>query len=128
MTEFLASINYGGWVLHFLLLIPLVGVVLVLLAPKDWARWLTFVVAMTEFIVSLGLWWAFDAGNGGIQFESSWDWLPQWGISYRIGLDGISLFMVLLSTALMPLLVWGSWNAIEEKRRGYYALLLALKT
>jgi NADH-quinone oxidoreductase subunit M len=128
MTEFLASINYGAWVLHFLLLIPLVGVVLVLLAPKDWARWLTFVVAMTEFIVSLGLWWAFDAGNGGIQFESSWDWLPQWGISYRIGLDGISLFMVLLSTALMPLLVWGSWNAIEEKRRGYYALLLALKT
>ena len=128
MIAFLASIGYDRWILHVLLLLPLVAAAGVLLAPASWARWFTLIVALTEFVLSLGLWWAFDPANGGIQFQSSYEWLPGWGISYHIGLDGISLFMVLLSTALMPLLVWGSWRAIENRRRGYYALLLALKT
>ena len=63
-----------------------------------------------------------------MQFTATLTWLPELGISYRIGLDGLSLFMVLLATAMMPLLVWGSWFAIDQKVRGYYALLLALKT
>lgn len=128
MTDFLQAIGYGRWILNVLLLLPMVGVALVLLAPERWARWLTLVVAVAEFVLALGLWWAFDPSNGGMQFESSFAWLPEWGINYRVGLDGLSLFMVLLATAMMPLLVWGSWYAIDQKVRGYYALLLALKT
>jgi NADH-quinone oxidoreductase subunit M len=128
MTDFLQAIGYERWILNVLLVLPMVGVALVLLAPERWARWLTLVVAVAEFVLALGLWWAFDPSNGGMQFGSSFRWLPEWGINYRVGLDGLSLFMVLLATAMMPLLVWGSWYAIDQKVRGYYALLLALKT
>ncbi len=128
MPEFLQAIGYNRWILNVLLVLPMVGVAIVLLAPEKWARWLTLVVAVAEFVLALGLWWAFDPTNGGMQFTASFAWLPEWGISYRVGLDGLSLFMVLLATAMMPLLVWGSWYAIDQKVRGYYALLLALKT
>jgi len=128
MQALLQSIGYQHWILNVLLLLPMVGVVLVLVAPERWARWLTLVVATAEFVLALGLWWAFDSATGGMQFTTSLPWLPEFGIHYRIGLDGLSLFMILLATAMMPLLVWGSWFAIDTKVRGYYALLLALKT
>ena len=128
MRPFLDSIGYAHWILSVLLLLPMAGVVLVLLAPERWARWLTLIVAIAEFVLALGLWWAFDPDSGGMQFAFTMTWLPELGISYRIGLDGLSLFMILLATAMMPLLVWGSWFAIDQKVRGYYALLLALKT
>jgi len=128
MQAFLQSIGYQHWILNVLLLLPMLGVVLVLVAPERWARWLTLVVATAEFVLALGLWWAFDSAMGGMQFTTSLPWLPEFGIHYRIGLDGLSLFMILLATAMMPLLVWGSWFAIDTKVRGYYALLLALKT
>jgi NADH-quinone oxidoreductase subunit M len=86
------------------------------------------VVTILEFLLSAGLWWAFDPTSGGIQFGVVAPWLPQWGINYRVGLDGISLFMVLLSTGLMPLAVLGSWKYITERERGYYALMLTLTT
>ena len=128
MRAFLESIGYAHWILSVLLVLPMAGVALVMLAPERWARWLTLVVAIAEFVLALGLWWAFDPANGGMQFAVTLPWLPELGISYRVGLDGLSLFMVLLATAMMPLLVWGSWFAIDQKVRGYYALLLALKT
>jgi NADH-quinone oxidoreductase subunit M len=53
-------------------------------------------------------------------------WFPQWGIHYQLGMDGISLFMVLLTTLLLPLMVLGSWTYIRERERGFYASLLAL--
>ena len=128
MTALLASIGYERWVLQVLLALPLLGMTLVILSPKEWARVVALVVALFELFISLGLWWAFDPAKPGLQFVTRVDWLPQFGVSYYVGLDGLSLFMVLLSTAMMPLLVWGSWNQIDFKQRGFYALLLALKT
>ena len=103
---------------------------LVLLAPERWARWLTLIVAIAEFVLALGLWWAFDPDNGGMQFAATHDrGCRELGISYRVGLDGISLFMVLLATAMMPLLRAGAAGSRStQKVRGFYALLLALKT
>ncbi len=128
MTELLTAIGYDRWVLHVLLAVPLVGMAIVIVSPTAWARHVALVVSLVEFVVSLGLWWAFDPAEPGMQFVTQVPWLADWGISYFVGLDGLSLFMVLLSTALMPLLVWGSWNQIDFKQRGFYALLLALKT
>lgn len=128
MNELLQTIGYDRWILPVLLLLPLAGVALVLLGPERWARWTTLVVAFAELVLSLGLWWAFDPSAGGVQVSFNMSWIPQWGINFTLGIDGLSLFMVLLSTAMMPLLVWGSWYAIDTKVRGYYALLLALKT
>ncbi len=128
MTHFLASVAYDRWILHALVLLPLAGIVPVLLAPARQAKLIALWVSIAEFVLSLGLWWAFDPANGGMQFSATVPWLTQWGISYHVGLDGISLFMVLLSTGLMPLCVLASWRYITSRERGYYALLLALTT
>ncbi|MEO8200490.1 MAG: NADH-quinone oxidoreductase subunit M [Gemmatimonadota bacterium] len=128
MNNFLNSIGYQDWIIHVLLLLPLAGMIPILLLPARLARQVALWVSIVEFVLSAGLWWAYVPGSGGMQFVSSMDWLPQWGIAYRVGIDGISLFMVLLSTGLMPLCVLASWHYITEREPGYYALLLALLT
>jgi NADH-quinone oxidoreductase subunit M len=128
MTSFLASVGYDRWIVHALLLIPLAGIIPILLAPARLARHLALWLTIIEAVLSMGLWWAYVPGQGLMQFTSEMNWVPEWGIAYRVGIDGISLFMVLLSTILMPLCVLGSWHYIHEREKGYYALLLALLT
>src|SRR5215203_6119552 len=128
MSDFLESIQYGQWILHVLVLLPLAGTVPVLLGDERSARRTALIITSIVFLLSAGLWWAFDQNNGGMQFVSSAPWIPRWGISYRVGIDGISLFMVLLTTAIMPLSVLASWTQIEQKERAFYALMLTLLT
>ena len=69
MTEFLDSIGYGQWILHALVVLPLLGLVPVLLGPETSAKWTALLVTAVEFVLSLGLWWALDptqAGGGGV--------------------------------------------------------------
>ncbi len=126
MTDFLTSLRYGDWIIPALLLIPVVGVVPMLLAPAEQAKKIALAVSSVVAVLSLGLWWVFDATSSGLQFSASAPWMPFWGIYYRVGIDGISLFMVLLSTTMMPLAVLGSWRYITKMERGYYALLLLM--
>jgi NADH-quinone oxidoreductase subunit M len=120
--------NYGDWVLEALLIIPLVAAFALLLRPEREAKYLALVATLAEFLVSVPLWWAYDAGSAAMQFVVARPWIAGWGIWLRLGLDGISLFMVLLTTFTMPLAVLGSWNYIKERQRAYYALLLVLTT
>lgn len=128
MTQFLVSIGFDRWILHVLLLLPLVGVIPVLLGPAALAKRTALVITVVEFLLSAGLWWAVNTNAGTLQLTSSTPWIPAWGISYAVGIDGISLTMVLLTTLLMPLCVLGSWNSITQRERGYYAMLLTLLT
>jgi NADH-quinone oxidoreductase subunit M len=128
MTELLDSIGYGQWILHALVLLPLLGVAPVLLGPESSAKWTALVVTTVELVLSLGLWWALDPARGHLQLVSNTPWIPDWGISYRVGIDGISLVMVLLTTLLMPISVLGSWQYITRQERGFYALMLTLLT
>ena len=128
MTQFLSAVGYQQWILHALLVLPLVGVIPILLGSPARAKRIALGVTILEFVLSVGLWWAVDTGPGTLQLQVSIPWIPAWGISYAVGIDGISLMMVLLSTLLMPLCVAGSWNYIHERERGYYALLLTLLT
>ena len=128
MNTFLESVGYGQWILHFLLAFPLAGALVVALAPERAAKVIALVVATIEAVVSLGLWWAVDTAAGTLQLMSRLPWLPRWGIEYAVGIDGISLFMVLLSTVLTALSVLGSWYYIETRLKGFYALLLVLLT
>src|SRR5690606_3653109 len=127
MPALLEAVHYDRWILHVLLLLPLAAMPLVLVFPVRFARWIALAVALTETVLGVGLWWAFDPGNPGLQFVTDLPWLAPFGIGYRVGIDGISVMMVLLSVVMMPLVVWGSWRGIETKQRGFYALLLALK-
>ncbi len=139
MREFLVSIHYGAWVLPALLGIPLVGALLIVLqsavanddgtlAAAPSARWIALITFLIEFVVSLGMWWAFDPSTVAWQFRVTHWWIPAWGANVDMGVDGISLFMVLLTTFLMPLSVLGGWTSVREKVRGYYVLLLVLTT
>ncbi len=128
MTDFLASIGYNEWILNALLVWPLVGALLVALVPPARAKMVALLVTLLELLASLGLWWAFDPTATAMQFGVSAPWLPQWGIGYTLGLDGISLFMVLLTTVIMPLAVLSSFKYITEREKLYYALMLTLLT
>jgi NADH-quinone oxidoreductase subunit M len=128
MTAFLQSIDYGAWILHALIVLPLLGVVPVLLGDERSARRTALIVTTLEFILSVGLWWALAPGQTGLQLVTDVPWIPGWGISYRVGIDGISLVMVLLTTVLTPLSVLASWHYITERQRGFYALMLTLLT
>jgi NADH-quinone oxidoreductase subunit M len=137
MTALLNSIGYNAWVLPALLLIPLIGAVVILLLPvadtsvehgveTPAARVVAFWIFLIEFIVSLGLWWSYIPANTGWQAGVDFGWIPTWGVRFTLGVDGIALMMVLLTTFIMPLAVLGSWTSIRTKTRSYYALLLIL--
>jgi NADH-quinone oxidoreductase subunit M len=114
--------------LSLLLVIPLLGALLVMMSPAASAKRIALVVTLLEFLVSVPLWTGFLPGAAGMQFVSVKSWIPAWGISYRVGVDGLSLPMVMLTTFIMPLAVLGSWSGITTKERGFYSLMLVLTT
>jgi NADH-quinone oxidoreductase subunit M len=127
MSELLNSIGYGGWALHALIWLPMLGMGLVLWAEEERAKHLAFWWSMGVFVLSLGLWWAFDPAIGTMQMESTTPWVASWGVNYSLGVDGISLFMVLLTTFITPLAILGSFNYIKKRERAFYALMLLLE-
>jgi NADH-quinone oxidoreductase subunit M len=92
------------------------------------ARQIAFWALLIEFIVSVGLWWTFDPAAPGWQAVVDTPWIGTWNARFTLGIDGISLMMILLTTFLMPLAVLGSWSGIRRKSHAYYALLLILTT
>src|SRR2546426_2193460 len=140
MANFLDSIGYNEWVLPALLVIPLIGAVIVLIVPvrnstttdggveSPAARQVAFWFFVLEFLVSLGLWWSFNPTDAGWQASIDTSWMPTWGARFSLGVDGIALMMVLLTTFIMPLSALGSWTGIRTKVRSYYALLLILSS
>jgi NADH-quinone oxidoreductase subunit M len=116
-----------SWVLTALLVWPLVAAAIVLVVPAPRAKYVALVASLVEFAISVPLWWQF-APDGGMQFLTDYAWITPWGIRYTVGIDGITLFLVLLTTFLMPLSVLGSWSYITKRERGFYALMLVLTT
>src|SRR5213595_3619195 len=118
---------YRQWVLTALLAWPALAALVVMVAPARWAKHVALAASLVEFAISVPLWWTF-APAGGFQFILDVPWIPSWGIRYTVGVDGISLFMVLLTTFLVPLSVLGSYAYITKRERAFYALLLVLTT
>ncbi len=91
-------------------------------------RHLAFGWSLVLLVLSLGLWWAFDPGVGTFQFESSTPWIASWGVSYAVALDGISLFMVILTAFTTAVAILGSFNYIKKHEKAFYALMLLMET
>ena len=91
-------------------------------------RWIALVTFLLEFAVSLGLWWTFDPDDARWQFVVDRGWIPAWGVRFTIGIDGIALMMILLTTFIMVLSTLGSWTYIRTRTHSYYALMLVLTT
>jgi NADH-quinone oxidoreductase subunit M len=110
---------------------PLLGAALLLFVPGDKIGALrrgALLFATVPFAFSCVLLAAFEPAAPGFQFAESVAWIPQWGISYAVAVDGVSLFLLLLSTVLTPLVVLWSWGDIERRVKGYFVMLLALET
>jgi NADH-quinone oxidoreductase subunit M len=118
---------YDHWVLTALLVWPLLSAVALWAAPERLAKHLALAASVVEFAISVPLWWRFVPA-AGMQFGISAPWVPAWGIRFHLGVDGISLFMVLLTTFLVPLSILGSYHYIAKRERAFYANLLVLTT
>lgn len=120
--------------LSLITFLPLVGVVLIFLlrGPENQvasqSRWIALLTSLFVFILSLGLWKAFDNANPGFQFVEKRAWLPGIGMDYHAGIDGISLFFVLLSTLLTPICIVSSWEAVTKRVKDYMLAFLLLET
>jgi len=124
----LATLYSSHWIITFLVFFPAVAGLACLFLSRGRIRYWAFIAAMLEFLVSLPLFWTFEIGRVGWQNYVSEPWIPDWGISYALGVDGISLLLILLTTFLLPISVLVSWDQIKEKERAYYAMLLILVT
>jgi len=116
---------YAQTVLTALLVWPALAAVAVLAAPVRWAKHVALAGSLVEFAISVPLWWVFQPA-GGMQLQLDVPWIPGWGLHYAVGVDGISLFLILLTTFLVPLSILGSYTYITTRERAFYALMLVL--
>jgi NADH-quinone oxidoreductase subunit M len=120
----------GALLLNVVIFAPLAGAVVVAAIPKervDWPRLAALAVTLVTFVLSIGVLVQFKTGEAGFQFVTHREWIPQFGVGYTTGIDGISLWMVMLTTFLMPLGVLASWT-ITSRVKPYFVFLLALET
>ena len=114
--------------------LPLVGAVLLLLAGgrdgerDDLVRWLALGVSLAVFLLTLVLWAGFDPASADCQFEERYAWIPRFGISYHVGVDGISLLLMVLTGFLTPLALLGSWGSVTKKVAVFSFFMLALES
>ncbi len=112
---------------------PLVGVVILLLINKerkDLIRWVAVITALVTFLLSLGMLAQFDAGDPNMQLVVRAPWIEignTWQIDFHLGVDGMSVLLVLLTTLLTPIAIFASWKAVEERVKEYMIFFLLLE-
>jgi NADH-quinone oxidoreductase subunit M len=116
-------------ILSILIFLPVVGIgILVILDRKrhQTLKIATLIISGVEFLVSLPLWFNFNSGTAAMQFVERYPWLPSYGISYYVGIDGFSLLLIMLTTFLTPLCVLATWDDINTRVKEFMVCLLAL--
>ncbi len=116
--------------ISFLLLAPLAGGILLLFINKSkesLIKYFGFAVSIIVFIISLFLYGGYDINKGGFQLMDKFNWIANLHISYHVGIDGISLLLVLLTTFLTPLTLLSSWKAITSKVKEFTFFMLMLE-
>jgi NADH-quinone oxidoreductase subunit M len=127
--------NAAGFpILSLITWLPMVGGLVIMLVRGDEAtvasnaRWAALWTSLIVLALSLVLWVLFDAQEPGFQFVESWTWMPDLKVGYRMGVDGISVLFVLLSTLLVPICILASWEAIKVRVREFMLAFLILET
>src|SRR6516164_7248626 len=122
--------------LSTIVFLPLVGAFLVLVAGgrgdrperEGMVRTVALVTSLVAFAATLYLWARFNPSSAEFQFQVRHAWLPQFGISYHLGIDGISLFLIVLTGFLTPLALLSSWAGIHKSVKLFSFFMLALET
>jgi len=122
--------TFDGSILTLVTFIPLAGALLLLLVPRRHRdiRVFALVVSLLAFVLSLHLPVHFHRGQTGFQYELDRPWIPTPNIHYHMGVDGISMWLVVLTTFLTPLCVLISWKSVHERVKEFFILLLLLET
>ncbi len=119
-----------NFLLTYLLLVPIFGSVIVLLINKSQEkliRWIGLAVSLIAFVVSLVVYAYFDSTKSGFQMQHQAVWVKSLNISYLVGIDGLSLLLILLTTFLTPITLFSSWNSIKEKVKQFTFFMLFLE-
>ena len=127
------SLMSGSWILSGLLVLPVIGALLILAlrgnseATLNNARWIALWTTLITFALSVVAWMRFNTSEAGFQLVEQRDWFSH-AISYKLGVDGISMPFVLLTTLLMPICIAASWTSIQTRVKEYLICFLALET
>ena len=116
--------------LSIILWLPLVGAIVLALFPRSAGRAVQaggLLVSLATFVISLVMLGGFRDGEAGFQFVENIPWIPAWGVSYALGVDGISLWLVMLTTLLTPLVILASWNSVHRHVKEYVLAMLFLE-
>jgi NADH-quinone oxidoreductase subunit M len=114
--------------------VPLAGALFILFINGEAAqvarnaRWVALWTSLTALALSLIVWFGFDRGSAEFQYVERFEWMADFGIAYQMGVDGISMPFVLLSTVLTPICVLASWEAIQARVKEYMISFLVLET
>jgi NADH-quinone oxidoreductase subunit M len=124
--EFLTSLP----LLSIVTFVPLIGCIVIALLPRERLgaiRGAAFITAIVAWVASLGLLAGFDPSAAGFQFREQADWVPAFGIQYKLGIDGISLALVVLTTTLTAISILASFGPIKERVKEYMISFLVLE-
>jgi len=119
----------SNW-LNWLLWLPALGMVAVTLLPKgrdSLVRGVTFGCMVLQFFIAAFLYQRFDGTVAGLQFATDVPWIRDWGVGYRIGLDGLNVLLVSLTAFLGPLVVAGAWNAVHKDVKLFHVMVLFIQ-
>jgi NADH-quinone oxidoreductase subunit M len=119
------------FLLSAIVLTPGVVGLLLLATPREAARlqrWVSLLASLLTLVFAAVAWSRFDPANASFQLVEARTWLPSVGIGYRLGMDGISLVLVLLTALLQPIVFISSWRSIHDKVKGYVVAMLLLET
>lgn len=108
--------------------VPILGGLVVAALPGSQARAAALIVSLVALAVSLPLWFGFDP-NAAVEYQFVEDvaWIDTFGVRYHLGIDGVSLLLILLTTVLTPIIVLAGFSGVEQGHRGYFALMLVLE-
>jgi len=118
-------------ILSILIFLPIVGIGILLILNRKHHQGLkvaTLAISLVEFVVSLPLWFNFNSQTAAMQFVERREWLPTYGISYYVGIDGFSLLLIMLTTFLTPICVLATWDDIQHRVKEFMVCLLFLLT
>ena len=118
-------------ILSYQIFLPLLGALAIIAVPKlsdTAARWIALAVSTLVFVISLAMLQGFDGTNPGFQFVENYSWFSALNLKYHVGVDGISLYFVLLSTFLTPICIISCWHAIDKRVKEFMIAFLVLET
>ena len=119
-----------SYLLTYLLAVPIIGSVLILFINKEKAQLIKnvgLVVSLIAFIISLIIYFDFNDQSGEFQFVHKFNWITDLNISYHVGIDGLSMLLILLTTFLTPLTLISSWSSIKNKVKEFTFFMLFLE-